>query len=131
MAERKGLTRPGITRRQLLVGAGVGGALCVAWVVWPRAYSSALPTDDETYGFGPWLTVARDGVVTVAVPQTEMGQGITTLLPQIVAQEMGADWSQVSILSTPPTGALPNVALAAQWCPPRSHRRRGSPRTAG
>ena len=117
MAERKGLTRPGITRRQLLVGAGVGGALCVAWVVWPRAYSSALPTDDETYGFGPWLTVARDGVVTVAVPQTEMGQGITTLLPQIVAQEMGADWSQVSILSTPPTGALPNVALAAQWAP--------------
>ena len=33
-----------------------------------------------------WLKIARDGVVTVAVPQLEMGQGVTTILPQIVAK---------------------------------------------
>ena len=39
--------------------------------------------------------------VTVAVPQLEMGQGITTLLPQIVAVELGADWRQVAVEPAP------------------------------
>ena len=115
MARRELTFRP--TRRQLLVGAGVGGALAVGWYVWPREYEGALPEGEDTHGFGPWLTIGRDGVVTVAVPQTEMGQGITTVLPQIVAQELGADWAQVAVQSTPPTGALVNTALAERWAP--------------
>ena len=116
MVERKRLI-PRVSRRQLLVGAGAGGALFVAWYLWPREYRDVLPTDEGTHGFGPWLTVAQDGVVTVAVPQLEMGQGVTTLLPQIVAHELGADWAQVGVQSTPPTGALANTALAAHWAP--------------
>ena len=116
MAERKRLT-PRVSRRQLLVGAGAGGALFVAWYLWPREYRDVLSKDENTHGFGPWLTVAQDNVVTVAVPQLEMGQGVTTLLPQIVAHEMGADWAQVGVQSTPPTGALTNRTLAAHWAP--------------
>ncbi|GMM93607.1 molybdopterin cofactor-binding domain-containing protein [Qipengyuania sp. MTN3-11] len=117
MAWRERLTTLPVTRRQVFTGAALGGGLVVAWRLWPRSYDPPLePAPGET-GFGAWLTVARDGVVTVAVPQLEMGQGVTTLLPQVVAMEMGADWRQVAVIPAPPSGAQPNVPLAGKWKP--------------
>ena len=106
---------PRMTRRSLLVGAAATGGLLVAWTVWPRSYSGALTPDEGEYGFGAWLTIGDDGVVTVAVPQLEMGQGVTTLLPQVVAHELGADWRQIAVLAVPPNGAQANAVLAAKW----------------
>jgi isoquinoline 1-oxidoreductase beta subunit len=54
-------------------------------------------------------------VVTVAVPQLEMGQGITTLIPQIVAEELGADWRQIAVEPAPASPLYANIALAARW----------------
>jgi isoquinoline 1-oxidoreductase beta subunit len=56
-------------------------------------------------------------VVTVAVPQLEMGQGVTTLLSQVVAMELGADWRQVAVEPAPANGAYVNLPLAARWAP--------------
>lgn len=95
----------------------MGGGLLVAWWAWPRSYPPSLQTGAGEHRFGAWLTVAEDGVVTVAVPQLEMGQGVTTVLPQIVAQEMGASWRQIAVATVPPNGAQANVALAAKWAP--------------
>lgn len=108
---------PRITRRGLLVGAAATGGLLVGWSLWPRDYPGALKPGAGEHGFGAWLTIGEDGVVTVAVPQLEMGQGVTTLLPQIVAHELGADWRQVAVLPVPPNGAQPNAVLAAKWAP--------------
>jgi isoquinoline 1-oxidoreductase beta subunit len=44
-----------------------------------------------------------------------MGQGVTTLLPQIAAVELGADWRQIAVEPAPPSGAYANVPLAAKW----------------
>ena len=74
-----------------MTGAAVGGGLLVAWWFLPRNYRNPLEPATGEHVFGAWIKIAEDGVVSVAVPQLEMGQGITTLLPQIVAQEMGAD----------------------------------------
>ncbi len=112
---RAGRAAPRLTRRGLVVGAAASGGLLVAWSLWPRDYPGALTPADGEHGFGAWLTIAEDGVVTVAVPQLEMGQGVTTLLPQIVAHELGADWRQVAVLPVPPTGAQANGVLAAKW----------------
>ncbi len=120
MARRKrvvGNARTGVTRRKLLVGAAATGGLLVAWQFWPRSYPGALTPGEGEHGFGAWLTIGEDGVVTVAVPQLEMGQGVTTLLPQIVAQELGADWRQMAVLPVPPNGAQANPVLAAKWQP--------------
>lgn len=104
-----------VTRRGLAIGAAVGGGLLVAWSLFPRSYPNPLDPAEGEHAFDAWLKVAEDGVVTVAVPQLEMGQGVTTLLPQIIAQEMGADWRQIAVEPAAISGAYPNVPLARRW----------------
>lgn len=104
-----------LSRRKLLTGAAVGGGLLVVFSLLPRRFDSPLtPLEGET-AFDAWLKIGRDGVVTVAVPQLEMGQGITTLLPQVVAMELGADWRQMAVEPAPVSGAYANLPLAARW----------------
>jgi isoquinoline 1-oxidoreductase beta subunit len=105
----------GLTRRGVLAGAAAGGGLVVAWWLMPRTYRTPLVAARGEHVFGAWLKIATDGVVTVAVPQLEMGQGITTLLPQIIAYELGADWRQIAVEPAPVSGAYANIPLARQW----------------
>jgi isoquinoline 1-oxidoreductase subunit beta len=106
-----------VTRRQLVAGAAAGGGLAVAWWLWPRHYTSPLAPGPNERDFGGWITIGTDGVVTVAVPQLEMGQGVTTVLSQVVAVELGADWRQVAVEPAPPAGLYANIPLAAKWAP--------------
>nr|WP_255548010.1 molybdopterin cofactor-binding domain-containing protein [Erythrobacter ani] len=91
--------------------------MLVAWYLLPRTYPDPLEPASGEHVYGAWLKIAEDGVVTVAVPQLEMGQGITTLLPQIVAQELGADWRQIAVEPAPISAAYANIPLAKQWMP--------------
>ncbi len=106
-----------VSRRGLIAGAAVGGGLLVAWGLWPREYPAPLRPGRGEWAYSAWLKIGRDGVVTVAVPQLEMGQGVTTILPQVVATELGADWRTVAVELAPVSGAYPNLPLAAKWSP--------------
>lgn len=92
---------PKIDRRTLLIGGGAGIGLVVAWGLWPRRYSGNLTADKGESVFGAWLKIGDDGHVTVAVPQAEHGQGVYTTLPQIIADELGADWRTVAVEPAP------------------------------
>lgn len=94
-------SKPGINRRTLLIGGGAGAGLLVAWAIWPRKYLPNLTAAAGETVFGAWLKIGQDGHVTVAVPQAEHGQGVYTTLPQIVADELGADWRRVSVEPAP------------------------------
>ena len=106
-----------LTRRGFFFGMGAGGALIAAWALTPRRFAPPLKPGAGEYAFDAWLKIGRDGVVSVAVPELEMGQGITTLLPQVVAMELGADWRQVAVEPAPVSGAYANAVLAAEWAP--------------
>ena len=69
----------------------------------PIATSRSHPAKQA---FGNFIKIARDGRVTVAVPQVETGQGIWTALPQIVADELGAAWESVAVEPAPLTEHL-------------------------
>ena len=104
-----------ISRRGLLIGALAGGGLAVGYMLRPRSWPLPLEAGRGETAFDAWIKIARSGVVTVAVPQMEMGQGITTLIPQIVAQELGADWRQVAVEPAPISAHYANTVLAARW----------------
>ncbi|MES2754662.1 MAG: molybdopterin cofactor-binding domain-containing protein [Pseudomonadota bacterium] len=91
----------GIDRRKFLIAGGAGIGLVVAYEVWPRRYPANLTAAKGEHIFGGFLKIGEDGHVTVAVPQLEHGQGSWTALPQIVADELGADWRTVAVEPAP------------------------------
>ena len=105
-----------LTRRGLLIGSGTGVGLVVLWAGWPRSYAVNLTAAPGEALFGAYLKIGADGQVTVAVPQTEHGQGAYTALAQIVADELGADWRTVGVEAAPinPLYANP-LAGRALW----------------
>jgi len=104
-----------LTRRGLLIGGAAGGGLLVAWALTPRRFPLELPLREGEFAFGLWLTISQTGIVTVAVPQLDMGQGVSTLLAQVAAMELGADWRKVAAVPAPISGAYANAPLAADW----------------
>src|SRR6185312_5857497 len=60
----------------------------------PQAPASAVV-------FNPWVKIARDGTVVVVIGQAEMGQGITTSLPMLVAEELGVPLERVATETAP------------------------------
>ena len=101
-----------VDRRTLLIGGGVGLGLIVAYAAWPRREGTPLRAAEGEQVFGPYLRIARDGRVTVAVPQAETGQGAWTGLAQIVADELGAAWETVAVEPAPLAPAYANQLLA-------------------
>ena len=62
--------------------------------------------------FNAFLKIGVDGRVIVAVPQAELGQGVWTSLPQILADELGADWRTVGVEPAPISPFYGNRLLA-------------------
>lgn len=106
-----------VTRRGLLIGAAAGGGLLAAWALLPRSYGPPLPAREGEYAYNAWLRIDREGVVTLACPALEMGQGISTLLAQVAAVELGADWRQVAIAPAALSQAYADPVLAERWGP--------------
>ncbi|HKT75149.1 MAG TPA: molybdopterin cofactor-binding domain-containing protein, partial [Sphingobium sp.] len=104
-AERKQADRrdkaKGFDRRTLLVGAGATAGLLMAWAAWPRTYRPNLNIAPGETAFNAFLKIDKSGQIVVIVPQAELGQGVTTLLPQILADELGADWRTIGVQSAP------------------------------
>ncbi len=105
------------SRRQLLIGGATGGALVVGFVLWPRRYVPNLSAVAGEAVFNGYLKIGSDGHIIVVVPQIELGEASSTLLPQVVADELGADWRTVGVEFAPLNGYYANAAFfnAAGW----------------
>lgn len=105
----------GLSRRQILIGGGASAGLLVAWALWPRSYAPNLNAAEGEQVMNGFLKIGRDGQVVVVVPQAELGQGVYTLLPQILVDELGADWRTVAVQPAPINPIYANTLLAGQW----------------
>jgi isoquinoline 1-oxidoreductase beta subunit len=101
------------TRRGLLLGVGAALGVGVGFLLWPRRWPEPALAGDGEVALNAWVRVAPDGLVTLAIPQAEMGQGSWSGLAQILGDEMGADWSKIAVEPAPFHPAYAAVGMAA------------------
>ncbi|MFP3942350.1 MAG: molybdopterin cofactor-binding domain-containing protein [Alphaproteobacteria bacterium] len=99
----KPFTIENVSRRDALKGMAGAGALVLGVHVAPKptvadTAAAGLNTGKDAVSPNVFVSLHKDGSVTIVAHRSEMGQGIRTGLPQIVADEMEADWSRVSIV---------------------------------
>ena len=85
----------GLSRRGFIVGGGVGFGLVLGYAAWPKDVTNPLVALPGQVWLNEWVRIGVDGRTTVIVPQAEMGQGVLTSLPLILADELGANWQNV------------------------------------
>jgi CO/xanthine dehydrogenase Mo-binding subunit len=83
-----------LSRRAFLGTSAAAGAGLVIGFCLP---TSARAEADAAFAPNAYLTIAPDGKITVVVARSEMGQGVRTSLPMILAEELEADWKQIAI----------------------------------
>ena len=84
-----------INRRTFLKLSGTAGGAMVLGVAF--ASCSGGDTPPATHEFSPLIRIDTDGWVTLIAKNPEIGQGIKTTLPMILAEELGADWEKVRV----------------------------------
>jgi isoquinoline 1-oxidoreductase subunit beta len=84
--------RPLSRRDFIATGIAAGAGLMIGFYL-PHAGSS----QKKIFQPNAFLKIAPDGKITVTVARSEMGQGVWTSLPMILAEELEADWKQITI----------------------------------
>jgi isoquinoline 1-oxidoreductase beta subunit len=93
-----------VSRRHVLKGAVAAGGLVLAA---PLSHAATAPTYKTGAGAMPhgvvvdprvFVSIAPDGIVTIVAHRAEMGTGVRTSLPMVVADELEADWARVRVV---------------------------------
>jgi isoquinoline 1-oxidoreductase beta subunit len=112
----------GSRRRFLLGGLAAGAALVVGWGVAPprqrlRATADGAIHHAGTIALNGWVAIAFDGTVDVVVPRSEMGQGVHTALPVLLAEELDAPLEAVRVVQAPIDKIFANLTVLRDTLP--------------
>ena len=87
-----------LSRREALqLGLAAGGGLLLGCSV-PAARPLAGESSTAPAALNAWVQIATDGTITLVTPDAEMGQGVHTALPLILAEDMEADFADVRVV---------------------------------
>src|SRR5271167_3219746 len=87
-----------VSRREFLQGALATGAFVLGAELIPEPiWASEGDASPAPLQPSLWMAIASDGTVTIVAHRTEMGNGIRTSLPIVLADELGADWNRVKV----------------------------------
>ena len=109
-------TPSGLTRRAFVKSAAAG--LVVACFV-PHAARRAFAAEPAAGAKAPvspnaFIRIAPDDSVTILLKHSEMGQGVWTSLPMVVAEELGCDWNRVRVEHAPAAREYAHTAFGMQ-----------------
>jgi isoquinoline 1-oxidoreductase subunit beta len=95
--------------RRAVVRSGLAGVFVLGFHLPARAVNEPEQPPDSTQGkFAPnaFIRIDRSGQTTLVMPQVEMGQGVYTAIPMILAEELDADFNKVTLEHAPPDDKL-------------------------
>lgn len=101
----------GLNRRGFLQGGGAALVLGFALPVGGRAQAAAAAAPFKP---NAWLRITPDDRVTVVCGSSEMGQGVLTAIPMLLAEELDADWRTVRVEQAPVDQAFANPLFGMQ-----------------
>jgi isoquinoline 1-oxidoreductase beta subunit len=117
-------------RRTFLLSAlGTTGALVIGWGVLPPRSRLGEPADfldgDDAIALNGWIRIGTDGTPTVAMPRSEMGQGVHTALLMLVAEELDVPLDRMRLEQVHSDSIYGNVAALVDALPfhPLEHDR--------
>src|SRR3984893_16609940 len=117
-----------VNRRDFLkAGASAGAALVIGFHLSPSAFAASAADQEKKPAnpFTAWVRITPDNQVTLILGKSEMGQGIMTALPMILAEELYLDWKQVRVEQAPTNPAIYELgtggsgSVAGSWTPLR------------
>jgi isoquinoline 1-oxidoreductase beta subunit len=91
------------SRRDFLKTAalGTGGLVVSFFVPGANRLLQAAPESGALFAPNAFLRIGSDDRITVLLAHSEMGQGIWTALPMLLAEELDADWSRITVEHAP------------------------------
>ncbi len=103
-----------LNRRDILrTGIAMGGGLVLAYYL-PAPGSSEAADSVAPFAPNAFLRIGRDGSITVIDNKSEMGQGVYTSLPMIIAEELDCDWRRVRVEAAPVDPAYNHTEFGGQ-----------------
>ncbi len=103
-------------RRDFLkASAAIGGGLVLGFYV-PMGGSTIAAAADPPASVDPnaWVRIGADGTVTILVAKSEMGQGVYTSMPMLIAEELEVAWSQIRVEAAPAAPAYKHAVYGIQ-----------------
>lgn len=91
-------------RKFLKLTALATGGLFINFNLMAKGSSAKIKVsagDADSVNFNSYLSILPDGTCTILSPNPEVGQGIKTAFPMIVAEELDMDWSKIKVLQAP------------------------------
>src|ERR1700687_2761658 len=101
-----------VTRRSFFSSLSTAGGAFALGCVFEVA---AQPPASLNTPLNAWVRIERDNRVRLVVSQAEIGQGIATTLPAVIAEELGADWARVILENSPADPTYRNPRLNWQF----------------
>ncbi len=109
-----------ITRRAFLIGtAAIAGGVAFGYYKYNKPYPNPLKGDlaEAETTFNPYIKITADNKITIITPRAEMGQGVTTTLAALVAEELEVDLTSIDIEHGPAGWAYYNQAALEESVP--------------
>jgi len=108
--------RSGISRRAFLkAGAMLGGGLIVGFrLSMAEPSAGSVPDSADPVEPNAFIHISPDNSITLLINKSEMGQGVYTSLPMLIAEELECDWEKIRVESAPVAAVYNHTAFGMQ-----------------